>query len=148
MADDLWYKPGSYYRIDDRSGFKVRVERTRQEWTGLIVDEAIWEERQPQDFVRGVNDPQTVPKPRPRQPDTFDGPIWFTINSDVAPQGTSATLETVAGMQSGDSIGIILDSGEMFNSVLTGDPVGLVITWLNPLPSSASSGNLLYDYTL
>jgi len=69
--DDKHYVPGSFYRIDDRTGFKRRAYRTRKEWTGLIVDRQVWEARQPQDFVKGVFDDQTVPQPRPRSPNTF-----------------------------------------------------------------------------
>jgi len=73
MADDRHYVPGDFYRIDDRSGFKVRAKRTRKEWTGLIVDQDKWEARPSQDFVKGVIDDQTVPEPRPRQPDRYIG---------------------------------------------------------------------------
>ena len=71
MGTEKHYKPGSFYRICDRTGMAVRAERTRREWQGLIVRKEVWEIRQPQDFVRGVNDIQTVPFSRPRSPDTF-----------------------------------------------------------------------------
>lgn len=73
MADDKHYVPGDFYRIDDRTGFKTRASRTRKEWTGMIVDKARWEARQPQDFVKGVTDNQNVPDPRPRQPNVYIG---------------------------------------------------------------------------
>lgn len=68
MGTERFYKPGSFYRIDDRTGMAVRAERTRSEWNNLIVSDRVWEARQPQDFVKGVADNQTVPYPRPRQP--------------------------------------------------------------------------------
>ncbi len=68
MADDKHYVPGDFYRICDRTGFKVRANQTRQQWDQLIVRKESWEPRQPQDFVRGVADEQIVPMPRPRQP--------------------------------------------------------------------------------
>lgn len=71
MARDKHYIPGSFYRICERSGFKVRSFDTRKEWTGLIVRSQSWEPRQPQDFVKGVRDDQAVPDPRPRQVDQF-----------------------------------------------------------------------------
>ena len=71
MGTELYYKPGSFYRICDRTGFATRAERTQREWQGLIVEKRVFEPRQPQDFVRGVNDIQTVPAPRPRQTNTF-----------------------------------------------------------------------------
>lgn len=71
MADDKHYVPGDFYRIDDKTGFKVRANRTRKEWTNMIVRDQSFEYRQPQDFVRGVIDDQNVPEPRPRQHDVF-----------------------------------------------------------------------------
>lgn len=71
MGTERHYKPGSFYRICDRTGFATRAERTRREWQGLIVKGDVFEPRQPQDFVRGVNDIQTVPFARPRQTNTF-----------------------------------------------------------------------------
>ena len=73
MGTELYYKTGSFYRIDDRTGFATRAENTQREWQGLIVSKRVWEVRQPQDFVRGVNDIQTVPYPRPRQTNVFVG---------------------------------------------------------------------------
>lgn len=71
MADDRHYVPGDFYRICDRTGFKVRAGRTRKEWTGRIVRTKSFEMRQPQDLVRGVPDWQAVPDPRPRQANQF-----------------------------------------------------------------------------
>ncbi len=73
MGTERHYKPGSFYRICDRTGFATRAERTRMEWNGLIVKDRVWEARQPQDFVKGVPDVQTVPYARPRQANTFVG---------------------------------------------------------------------------
>lgn len=73
MADDRHYVPGDFYRICDRTGFKIRANRTKKEWTGRIVRSQSFELRQPQDFVTGVRDDQTVPEPRPRPADVFIG---------------------------------------------------------------------------
>lgn len=73
MGTERFYKPGSFYRICDRTGFATRAERTQSEWQGLIVSDRVWEARQPQDFVKGVQDNQTVPYARPRQPNTYIG---------------------------------------------------------------------------
>lgn len=61
-----FYKPGSFYRIDDRTGFKVRAEDQQREWTNLLIRKQSFEMRQPQDFVTGVVDDQNVPYARPR----------------------------------------------------------------------------------
>lgn len=73
MGTERFYKPGSFYRICDRTGMAFRAERTRKEWNNLIVSDRVWEARQPQDFVKGVDDNQTVPNARPRQPNTYIG---------------------------------------------------------------------------
>ena len=68
MADDKHYVPGDFYRICDRTGFKIRSGKTKKEWNGRIVRKESWEPRQPQDLVRGIADYQAVPEPRPRPP--------------------------------------------------------------------------------
>lgn len=73
MGADKHFRMGSFYRICDRTGFATRAEDTQMEWQGLIVDKRVYEARQPQDFVTGVPDNQTVPYPRPRQANTFVG---------------------------------------------------------------------------
>jgi hypothetical protein len=66
MTERTHYKPGEFYRICDRSGFKVRSSKTKKEWDGYVVRNKSWEVRHPQDLVRGVADDQTVPEARPR----------------------------------------------------------------------------------
>lgn len=66
------YRPGDFWRICDRCGFKKRASETKKEWTGLIVcSDECWEPRHPQDFVRGRRDRQTVTNPRPEAADNF-----------------------------------------------------------------------------
>jgi hypothetical protein len=64
------YKPGSFYRVCDRTGVAYRAEDTRREWDGSEVADWVFEERQPQDLVRGVRDDPSVKWDRPR-PSTF-----------------------------------------------------------------------------
>lgn len=71
---------GDYHVICDRSGFKCWASQTVVQWDGLRVFKPFAEERQPQDFVRGVKDDQTVWNPRPEGTDTFLAP------GDVTPE--------------------------------------------------------------
>lgn len=71
MGTERFYKPGSFYRVCDRTGMVVRAERTSTEWNNLIVRDDVYERRHPQDFVKGVQDNQTVPFARPRQTNVF-----------------------------------------------------------------------------
>lgn len=60
------YIPGSWRAICDRCGGDYHAHELRLEWTGLRTCVAhCWEERHPQDFVRGVKDKQSPPWTRP-----------------------------------------------------------------------------------
>jgi hypothetical protein len=59
----------SWLVICDRCGFKYRSDELKLEWTGLRVCDPCFEQRHPQDFVRGRRDHQEVPWVRPRPDD-------------------------------------------------------------------------------
>lgn len=147
MADDRHYVPGDFYRIDDRSGFKVRSYRTRKEWTGLIIKDTMWEPRHPQDFVRGVRDDQSVPDPRPRQADQFLY-VNTTLASAANAGATSLSLVSTTGMSSGDVVWVVCDDGTRLITTLSGSPSGNNVTISNPLPFQASAGNAVTDISV
>lgn len=64
--------------ICDASGFKVKLSQLVRQWDGALVDKRFVDRRNPQDFVRGVRDDQSLPYSRPEAPDTF-------ISSPVTP---------------------------------------------------------------
>lgn len=97
MGTERFYKPGSFYRICDRTGFATRAERTSTEWNNLIVRDDVYERRHPQDFVKGVQDNQTVPYARPRQPNVF---LSNTTNGQFA-VGTTAFSSRSINVTSG-----------------------------------------------
>lgn len=97
MGRKLFYKPGSFYRVDDRTGFPQRAERTRRQWNDLIVDERVWEPRQPQDLVKGVVDKQSVPDARPLAPNVFVGPIYLQMTAGSGPGFQQQYLQTEDG---------------------------------------------------
>jgi hypothetical protein len=140
------YRLGSFYRSDDRSGFVVRAENTKQEWQNLIVDKKLWEPRQPQDFVKGVPDDQSVPDARSKLPEPFQGPISTTLTADVAPGATFLPLASIANFGAGDSVGLMLDSGSYFNTTVSGPPTSLGVNITTPCPGYAASGNIVTDY--
>lgn len=147
MADDRHYVHGDWYRIDDRTGFKVRAKRTRKEWTGLIVDKDRWEYRHPQDFVKGVIDDQTVPEPRPRQVDVFIGPLETYLTA-TAPAGTTlVSVQSSARFLNNDMIEVMLDTGVFFSTCVLNVPSQTSITLENPLPWQASVDNVIVDLT-
>lgn len=62
---------GSWNVICDQCGFKYKDKDMRTQWDGLRVCKSCFEVRQPQDFVRGVQDDQSVPIARPDTTPTF-----------------------------------------------------------------------------
>ena len=64
-------RPGDYYVIDTRTGFKRWASDTVRESTGLRVEDA--DPDHPQDYVRGRKDRQRVPFTRPIPVHSFVG---------------------------------------------------------------------------
>lgn len=112
MADDNHYVPGDFYRICDRTGFKIRASGTRKEWNDLIVRDESYEQRQPQDFVTGVLDEQWVDDPRPVQTARFVGPLSTVTTSTLIPGQVIVDLPTVR-MLAGDRVSLMQDDGVM-----------------------------------
>lgn len=106
MGRDRHYVAGTFYRVDDRTGFPTRSWRTQKEWQGYIVDRRVWEARQPQDFVKGVKDDQTVPEARPLQPNTFieletQGARFWCYNNNGMGAGTFLVLQSTGAVDPG-----------------------------------------------
>ena len=75
------YIKGDWNIMDQKSGFKVKASQTRRQWNNIRTVDRYFEERHPQDFVRGVIDHQTVPFANPEgSTDTFLNP------GDVTPE--------------------------------------------------------------
>ena len=144
MADDKHFVGGSFYRICDMTGFKIRAERTAKQWNSLIVRDQSWEPRQPQDFVKGVRDEQAAPEPRPRQTNVFLGPLTTTLEADADPGDTQLTVLSSVRMEVGDRIMLpVLDTTYYGNITSVPDPFTINID--PPLPGAAVSGSLLTD---
>lgn len=74
MDRNRGYRRGGFWRIDDRTGFRVRADRTVKEWDNQIVAREDAEARHPQDFVRSRRDNMAVPDPRPEPADVTQIP--------------------------------------------------------------------------
>jgi hypothetical protein len=164
MGTKLHYKPGSFYRQCDRTGFSIRAEHTQKQWNNIIVRDRSFEERQPQDFVRGRRDDQTVPQPRPRSTNVFLG-VQTTIAQITVPSGPFSSgfstgfdifgagiinivLKSTVGFNVNDSISIQLNNGSTFFTTAAAINFSTnVITISQPLPFPASSGNIVTDMT-
>lgn len=151
MPRDRKFIGGSFYRIDDRSGFKVRAEHTTKEWNGLWIREDMAEPRQPQDFVRGVADDQRVPEPRPRQLDAFLGPLITTLTANAAAGATSLVVASSVRMFAGDVIEVLVGSfsgSVQYRTTIQSVPDTLSLVIPAPgLPQAAVSGAEVTDIT-
>lgn len=141
MTNDRYYIPGSFYRICDRTGFKTRSFNTRKEWTGLIVQNKVWEARQPQDFVRGIVDDQTVPMPRPRTVSAYDGPLHTFISEAANIDDTLLSVNSSERMYAGDFIDLVLDDGTLLQTMIVQVPDTSHIKVQDPLPWTAAVNN-------
>lgn len=115
MSEPWRYRPGDHYVLDDLSGFKIRRSRARTIPAGqtgqALVDGRRWEAQQPQDFVRGVADDQSVDVARPRQENRFTVVGTCVAAPAAAGSGVVAVASTF-GFAVGDRVQIMLDRGE------------------------------------
>ena len=71
--------------ICDRCAAKRWNDELRREWDGLMVcADTCWEPRNPQDFVRGVQDKQNPPWVRPEPADIYVPSSGFMLYEDGA----------------------------------------------------------------
>lgn len=140
------YRAGSNWISDDRSGFSRRVEDTQQEWNQLQVGKNLWEIRQPQDLVRGVPDNQSVAVARPIPPAVFVGPVYAQTSAAIAIGATFIPLNAINGFTAGYKVGVMLDTGVLFNTTQVGPASSTGITIANPMPLPAQSGNDVVSY--
>lgn len=145
MGRKLSFRPGSFYRTDDRTGFPRRAEETRQQWNGIIVGENVWEPRQPQDLVRGVKDQQSVPQARPKPPAVFIGPQSEQTSAAVPIGAILIPMVSLKGFTPGDKIGVMLSTGQYFFTWLLGFIEG-ALAILNPLPQTVTNGSVVTDF--
>ena len=71
MGQADFLKLGDYNAQCFECGRKFKFSALVKHWKGYYVCPEHWEERQPQDFVRGTTDDQSVPYPQPQPQPTF-----------------------------------------------------------------------------
>lgn len=131
--------------MDDLSGFKIRSRKARiipGGQTGhLAVAPARWEPQQPQDFVRGIRDDQTVALSRPRQENRFTL-LGTTIVAPSPRLSQMITVASSAGFVPGNVVQIMLDSGVNFITAIAAISGNV---WTLPQALPASVGSLYGD---
>jgi hypothetical protein len=82
-----YYKKGEWNAICQRCGRKYKASQLTQEWDLLYVCKDCYEDRHPQDMVRGVVDQQATPWSSPELQDSFliDATITGLTQADFAP---------------------------------------------------------------
>lgn len=76
---DFW-KKGQWKAVCDVCGLFYHSSDLKERWDGLMTCRQDWNPRQPQDFVRGIPDPQAIPWGRPDVPPPFvQNPVSLAI---------------------------------------------------------------------
>lgn len=79
MANN-YYKPKVWNVLCDSCGFKFKSDQIRKRWDGLMVDDACWETRNPQDFLRSIIETSNrLPYTRPDTTGIDVGPQYTTL---------------------------------------------------------------------
>lgn len=82
MANN-YYKPKVWNAFCDSCGFKFKSDQLKLRWDGLMVDDACWEPRQPQDFLRAIKETSNIlPWTRPSDIGEDLSPSYVTIYID------------------------------------------------------------------
>ena len=71
MGQADYYADGQWNFFCDLCGAKKKSSKGMRTWNGLYACQHHKEVRNPQDFLRGVRDDQSVPWSRPEPEDTF-----------------------------------------------------------------------------
>ena len=132
------YRGGDHNYICDKCGFKRPASTGRKDWQGLYLCPGCFDLRNPQDFVKGVEDKQTVPWARP----DIEQTMGSTDVKVAASKGDlTIDVDSITGVTDEDSIGIVMDDGTTDWKLVEGTPAGDTITFGVPLIYSAAVGN-------
>ena len=137
-----------FWRVCQVCGFQYRSSQTRKRWDGLWTCLPDFEERHPQDFVRGRKDNENVPEPRPEPITTYVGPLSTTLSAAASAGATTLNVELSTRMIAADHIGVMLSSGDVHRAIINTivSASQITLTSATKLPGPASSGALLINY--
>lgn len=140
------YVPGDFWRICDVCGFRYRASETFKRWDGLITCSEDWEERHPQDFVRGRRDNQNVPNPRPEALDSFLGPLQTNTSAAAAAGATTINVDSSVRFLSTDQIGVMIN-GNIERHTILSIPSATSIELTVGLGGPAAVGAVVINYS-
>lgn len=84
-----YYKPGAWLAICDVCGLRFKSTELKKDWRGLMVDDACYELRHPQDFLRVRPDTSSIPWSRPEGEDVFIQVCYIWDESAYADLGVA-----------------------------------------------------------
>jgi len=73
--------------------------------------------------------------------------VETTLSASAAASASTITVTSIAGMTSGDFLGIELDEGTVQWTTINGAPSGSTVTLTTALTGAAASTNVVYAYT-
>jgi hypothetical protein len=95
-----YFKPGGWNVWCQRCGRKIKNDQIKKEWDGLFVCAPCFEERHPQDMVRGVLDQQSVPYAVPEIADRYTLPAAVTgLTTAALAVGPEDVFDDTASLQ-------------------------------------------------
>lgn len=141
------YLRGNHWKICDVCGFKYRASQTRKRWDNLIVCEADFETRHPQDLVRGRLDRQNVPDPRPETVANVIGPLTTTVTAAASAGATSLNVTSTVRFAHADRLGILLSDGNEFRATVQTVVDSTILSITAGLPGPVSAGASVINYS-
>lgn len=79
-----YLKLGTWNAYCDSCGFKFKADQLKKRWDGMMVDDACWEPRHPQDYLRAIKETSNrLPWTRPNdgsQDSAANSPLYVQIN--------------------------------------------------------------------
>ena len=73
--------------------------------------------------------------------------VTSTLSAASAASDTTLTVTSITGVAASDNIGVVLDSGKMHWTTVSGAPSGTTITLAAGVATAAASGNRFFTYT-
>lgn len=140
-------RAGDFWRIDDRTGFRVPASETVKEWNGAIVHRRHSEPRHPQDLLRARPNRMRVPDARPPPVDQYIGPLMTEITEAASAGDRVIDVLHTDRFLPGDRIGLYLGSGDMYRAIVQIVESSTELRLTAPLPDAVAVGGVVVNFT-
>ena len=126
------------------NGF-IALNAMIQEWQSHGIH--VWCEEEAILFPQAAQQLYSLGTASPDHATLFNTLIQTSLAANAATSATVIQLASVSGIQSGDNIGVQLDSGVNFWTTVAAPPSGNDVTLAVGLPGPASASAITFDYT-